>query len=227
MKYILSLILILTLGFLITYFAQNKKSNNIGKEPSKSIESQLKFLSEIMNIYIGEEDFDIQFGPKSNIYGKSNILSDTSWFNNDISAYFEDEFIEIAGESDGSSYLLWYYPKLIGEPPIVYLTSDGDGSTIAPSMTEFICLLANSGDFYPRGKKSKDIWTKLHPDYLEVIQDSDPVAYKGRMKRMELAKTTLSCNSFSNILKNFKKHPNFHEWLNKAIEKDEQIGQDT
>jgi len=138
-----------------------------------------------------------------------------------MSVHFQDKFIEFASESDGSSFNLWYYPNLIGEPPVVYIGSDGPNSTIAASMKEFLCLLATSSEFNTLQKKPKDIWTKLH---LEGLQDHvEPEVYRGLKQRMEFASKALSCDSHKNLLKNIKEHPSFHEWVRKVREKDENL----
>lgn len=191
-------------------------------EPSSNFKELLNLLHDINEVDVSDDFFYLQLYSGEYKYEEYHFLRDDDWLQNDLSTQFGDRFIEFSGETDGSKFCLWFYDGLVGEPPIVYFGSDANFVTIAPSMSEFICLLINCD--IPDGyeKKPKNIWYKLDKESIAELKEDEPKVYAGFMKRKEIASTMITCDKHKNIIKNFKKHPKFHKWIKEVNQIDEQ-----
>ena len=188
-------------------------------KPSKHFEKLLDLLHQLNDVDTQEHNIYLDLFNSGSKYCTYNFLNDISWFNNDLTPYFEDQFVEFAGEGDGSSFCLWFYPDLVGEPPVVYIGSDYRFITVAPSMEDFICLKIQSQEPYFFEKKPKEIWEKLYIDKEDV-----PEIYNDVMKLKKVASTVIeNFRDRKSILKDFKKHPKFHKWVKKVEKKDEEL----
>jgi len=64
MKYISSLVVIFTVSVFLVSVNQAKSANNMNIKPNENFENLIRSLSKIMNIHIGEEDYDSQLFPE-------------------------------------------------------------------------------------------------------------------------------------------------------------------
>ncbi len=152
-------------------------------------------------------------------------LKDTAWWEKDLSSYFEDQFIGFGEESDGSLYCLWYYPGLVGEPPVVYIGSDGNNFTIAPSIEDLISLMIYNDEPYEFETEPNDIWEEIElDDYLEYLKEDEPERYQEILQMKQIASETFQIRDYKTIMKDFKKHPKFNKFVDKLQEKESELG---
>ena len=63
----------------------------------------------------------------------------TKWLEN------SDSFVQFGQNGTGSLFLLWFYPSLKQDPPVVFMGSEGESCLAAPSINDFIKpLFSNS-----------------------------------------------------------------------------------
>lgn len=59
-----------------------------------------------------------------------------------------DSFVQFGQDGTGSMFLLWFYPNLTGEPPVVFLGSEGEAHLVAPNLESFIMQMGSGKMFF-------------------------------------------------------------------------------
>ena len=187
-------------------------------KPTERFEELLDLLHQLNDVETEEHSIYLQLFNSGAKYRPYNFLND-SWFDHDMTDYFEDQFIEFAAEDDGSSFCLWFYEGLVGEPPVVYIGTDYEFCTVAPSMEDFICLKILNDEPSLFETKPKEIWEELYLD-----EEDEPEIYNDVLKLKKVASSVIeNCRDRKSILKDFKMHPKFHKWVKKVEKKDEAL----
>ena len=133
------------------------------------------------------------------------------------------DFLEFGYTRAGDLFALWIYPELKGEPPVVLLDSDGEVELLAPSLTDFLCLLTDEQSISSEVEDGRTSWYKIYKHQYKEISDenvffenSEKVEIKIKLE-MKSLRSKISkiqeCRSVSNIIKDFKRHPNFKKWF--------------
>ena len=144
------------------------------------------------------------------------------WFGDGIRENGYD-FLEFGYNRAGDPYALWFYPELVGEPPVVLLDSDGDVKLLAPSLTDFLCLLTDEQAITGNIESEKTVWYNIpNYQYKEISEENndfespDEVTTKVIKEinelRSEISKIQ-ECHNVSDIIKDFDRHPNFEKWF--------------
>ena len=189
------------------------------KKPSAHFEKILDVLFALDGI-----NYAIQLSNGPNKFETYEYLKDTDWYEKDLSPYFEDQFIEFGG-CDGSLYCLWYYPGLVGEPPVVYIGGDGDNCTLAPSIEDLISLLIYDREPYKFETEPNEIWGEIElDDYLEFLKEDEPETYQEILQMKQIASEAFPIRDYETIIKDFEKHPKFNEFVEKLEEKEKELG---
>jgi len=89
------------------------------------------------------------------------------WFGSGRWAEGGDSFVHFGSDGTGGCFLLWYYPDLDGDPPVVFLGSEGESCMASPTVTDFLKQLASGKVFF------EGSW--LDPDDEEEEDDDFPV----------------------------------------------------
>ena len=190
------------------------------KKPSAHFEKILDVLFALDGI-----NYAIQLSNGPNKFETYEYLKDTDWYEKDLSPYFEDQFIDFGGESDGSLYCLWYYPGLVGEPPVVYIGGDGNNCTIAPSIEDLISLMIYR-EPYEFNTEPNEIWGEITielDDYLEILKEDEPETYQEILQMKQIASEAFPIRDYETIIKDFEKHPKFNEFVEKLQEKEKEL----
>ena len=74
-----------------------------------------------------------------------------------------DSFIQFGQDGSGSLFLLWFYPGLAGEPPVVFMGSEGEAHFVAPNIKSFVMQLCSGKLFYDGG------WLEPEDDEKEEL----------------------------------------------------------
>lgn len=90
------------------------------------------------------------------------------WFGSSRWEEDGDTFVQFGQDGTGSMYLLWFYPKLDIEPPVVFMGSEGEAFVVARNIVEFTKQLASGKLFYngewlepEKGDEIEVDWTLL------------------------------------------------------------------
>ncbi|MEM8831956.1 MAG: hypothetical protein AAGE96_21765 [Cyanobacteria bacterium P01_G01_bin.19] len=172
------------------------------------IQESLDFLEELCEREIIHYPIDFE------IYRSSDHeLSETlkSWFGSDRWSEDGDCFWQFGQDGSGSLFLLWYYPSLEIEPPVVFLGSEGESCIFAASVNDFIQQLASGKLFCPYGD---NICSWLNPDDEEKEQ-LDWHKLKITVEN-KLGKSTVSPEEIRD--KALKTHPDFSSWIETKID---------
>jgi hypothetical protein len=103
-------------------------------------------------------------------------------------------------ETDIDTYLLWFYPGLEGEPPVLKLSDGGTSEVIASSMAEFACRLGrNLADEY-LDDLAEDYGFSNDDKALKALFD-DYAKFKLRIAEV------LDCTKYSDHQSLMKRHP--------------------
>ncbi len=129
--------------------------------------------------------------------------------------YRKDGTTLLAFAHDGvhSFYCYWLYPgKTIKDAPIVYLSSEFEGSTvIANDAAEFLSLLATNRDYSNYGNGEGSHFNDPEEDYEE--ESADFCAW------LKEKHNILPAENPDKILETAKEnHPDFQAWLGKVLE---------
>jgi hypothetical protein len=128
------------------------------------------------------------------------------WFGSDKWSKNGDSFVQFGQDGTGSLFLLWFYPALTTEPPVVFLGSEGDSCLVAANINDFIRQLA-SGKLFFNGKwfdpevdgTSKYDWQRFR------------LAVEAKLGKSEMSLLELSNNAT-------RLHPAFTTWVQTQID---------
>ena len=128
------------------------------------------------------------------------------WFGSNRWKNDGDYFIQFGQDGTGSLFCFWYYDGLIGEPPVVFLGSEGASCLVAKDSTDFIKQIT-SGKLFFDGD-----WSESDEDDKESIDWA---------KLKELAQKLVGSfnESPEDLMKQAsEKHPNFQLWVQSKLE---------
>ena len=160
-----------------------------------------------------------------------------SCFDFDLIPFFKDKFISFAVDGGGGHYCFWLYPKLVGEPPIVYFDGHGEQEFLASNLNDFVNRMINDlgfcGGWLAEGDDvaetfKEDIW-RLVNNYQEekgneiTEQEAEKLFLEDRKLFKEKASKVISFKTTEQINNAFKKHPNFNKWIEKVEAKNDDL----
>lgn len=71
-----------------------------------------------------------------------------AWLGSDRWQSSGSQFLQLGQDASGSLFMLWHYPGLSLEPPVVFMGSEGDTAILAPSLGDFMRQLASQQFFF-------------------------------------------------------------------------------
>lgn len=129
------------------------------------------------------------------------------WFGSDEWAKEGDSFIQFGQDGTGSMYLLWFYPGLVEQPPVVFMGSEGEKHLVASNIADFMRQLG-SGKIFGSSYSSPDGgWYEPEP---EELQELDWQKLKRRIEERfgRLIHTAEKLQSLA-----IETHPDFTAWV--------------
>ncbi|WP_193165557.1 hypothetical protein [Microbulbifer hainanensis] len=129
------------------------------------------------------------------------------WFDGDKWKKEKYKIIKFGQDGTGSSYCLWYYPELTGEPPVVFFGSEGELYNVAISVKEFARYLGAGYDFGFGGWFAAD--EENDPDAIDRMK---------LQKEIESVYGALEGNPEELHQKLLSAHPSLEEWVDKQVE---------
>ena len=123
------------------------------------------------------------------------------WFGNDHWSKDGDTFVQFGQDGTGSMFLLWFYPNLKIEPPVVFMGSEGESFIVSNRISDFAKQLASGKLFFD------GCW--LEPEADEEIQ-VDWAVLKSKIE-IEFGKITERPEALTELAKS--KHPSFSSWI--------------
>ncbi len=148
-----------------------------------------------------------------------------AWFHTVVKGRVPDKFLQFAADGTGGAYALWFYPGLRGPAPVVFFGSEGETNVLAPSLRDFVCLIASGKILYANwteeGRTPEDLWSlNITDDYLEDIMSEqkcskasakklvaeDIISYQKRVSKY------FSCRPFDTIMKDSLYVRDFVKW---------------
>lgn len=128
------------------------------------------------------------------------------WFGGQRWSTSGDTFAQFGKDATGSMFLLWYYPGLTTQPPVVFLGSEGESCLVSNSIEDFIHQLGSgklffNGDWYaPSPGENKDLdWQNLQRLIHEKLGRSDETPEQLSEKARQA-------------------HPDFTRWVESMVE---------
>lgn len=101
-----------------------------------------------------------------------------------------DSFVQFGQDATGSMFLLWFCPNLVGEPPVVFLGSEGEAHFVAPNLKSFLKQIGSGKLFYDgdwlepdSGEKAELDWVLLRSRVEKLVgpitQDPEEIRDEG------------------------------------------------
>ena len=147
-------------------------SNNSVPKLSKKTSKILNFLRQWQaqkHLYDLEHFHSMEFydGEWLDILGKGYFHEE------ELATYSKDRFWGFAVDGAGGEYVLRYSPELEGEPPVVFLGSEGEIKMLAANMEDFLNRIADDITFCAGW-----IWQDASPDEIqeELVREYDDLA---------------------------------------------------
>lgn len=166
-----------------------------------SLES-LEYLKELCEKEIISWPIDFEFYQTSKTQLEETLKY---WFGNEAWSSSGDSFIQFGKDASGSMFLLWFYPKLKTEPPVVFMDSEGDAYLVSSSITEFVKQMASGFLFFsgswiePDSKEKKELdWTLLK----KLVNEHFCIKHINPEELTKIAKLN---------------HPSFSDWVKSKI----------
>jgi len=171
----------------------------LSKESKKGIKFISQLLSNEMNSYpIDYESYD---APDKEITETMELWTGNKKWNAD-----GDSLVQFGMDGSGSMFCLWYYPNLKGEPPVVFLGSEGHSCLVSNNLNDFIKHTC-SGKLFSDGE-----W--LDP-YLDDEKEFDWLSLKNKAEKL-IGKWSTSPEELRDTGK--LNHPDFNAWAESKIE---------
>ena len=123
----------------------------------------------------------------------------TKWLENG------DSFVQFGQDGTGSMFLLWFYPSLRIDPPVVFMGSEGESCLVAPNINDFIRQIA-SGQFFFAGE-----WFEPEADEEELDWRRLKSIVEARLGKIEQNPSVIS-NRAAEL------HPDFEAWVEANVE---------
>ena len=170
---------------------------------SSSTQESLDFLQNICDEGIVSWPIDYE---TNNANDRELAQTFGFWFGGDKWSKHGDTFAQFGQDGTGSMFLLWFYPNLTGEPPVVFMGSEGETCIVASNINDFIKQLCSGKLFFDGGwldpvEEDKD---KIDWDNLRMIAEA-------KFGSLELSPDQL-CGRAKNA------HPSFVEWVESNVE---------
>ncbi|AXH09312.1 hypothetical protein CP960_02265 [Malaciobacter halophilus] len=127
------------------------------------------------------------------------------WFGNETWSSCNDSFIQFGKDASGSMFLLWFYPKLKTEPPVVFMDSEGEAYLVSSCITDFIKQLASGYLFF------NNSWIELS---LKEKKELNWELLKEEVNE-HFGVTNINPQELTQIAK--LNHPNFSDWVKSKI----------
>ena len=170
---------------------------------SPAIQDSINFIDRLC-----EQDiiaYPIDYEPN---YPSNKELSETfeNWFGGNKWLQKGDSFVQFGQDGTGSLFLLWYYPLLKIEPPVVFMGSEGESYLVAPKIDDFIRQLASGKLFYDSEWFDPELEEQLELDWHRLRS-----VVEAKLGRIELTPLQIQNRAI-------KLHPNFTAWVEANIE---------
>jgi len=183
----------------------------ISKEANQSLEV-LKKWSDENHMYCLSSIEEMEIYPEFQDTTEDTLLH---WLDYDDSSPANVENVDFSKEghsfytfsqTDIDTYILWFYPSLEGEPPVLKLSDGGTSEVVASCMSEFICRLGrNLADEY-LDDLAEDYGFDDEEKALKALFD-DYAKFKLRISEV------LECSQYSDHRNLMKRHPVLIEQL--------------
>lgn len=128
------------------------------------------------------------------------------WFGGQRWAAAGDSFVQFGQDGTGSMFLLWYYPGLKTQPPVVFLGSEGETSLVASNIEDYIRQLASGKQFFDGAWLEPDEDDERKLDWQALARAVDERYGLGDATPEQLAE------------KARREHPDFDQWVNSNVE---------
>ena len=111
----------------------------------------------------------------------ADSMADTleDWFGYEDWNSTGDTFLQIGVDGAGSMFCLWFYPELAGDPPVVFIGSEGERGLVAEDLREFLVRLVaervydGEGWASPDGEEVKVNWSALQGRVGVLLGEAD------------------------------------------------------
>ena len=123
---------------------------------------------------------------------------------------FESDFLGFASTEEGGEYYLWKYNEISNdEAPVVFVGSSGEYDMVAPSLNDFICMLAHGNSFSIDDETLRVKWNvesseEYKNDCVNFLRSFDGL---------------LNCTTFAESIEKMSKHKNFVGMVDAFVEK--------
>ena len=128
------------------------------------------------------------------------------WFGSNKWALSNHTFVQFGQDGTGSMFLLWFYPELKSDPPVVFMGSEGETCLVSSDIKDFIKQLSSGKMFYdgswldPEPEEKEDLnWEILHSTVESKLGKSNETPEQLSEKAASI-------------------HPNFKAWVESNIE---------
>ncbi|MCP4155698.1 MAG: hypothetical protein GY757_48685 [bacterium] len=137
-----------------------------------------------------------------------------AWFDDDDHSKDGTQLLPFGHDGLHSLYCFWLYPgKSIKDAPIVYLSSEFEGSSVIANGTdEFLTLLASNKDY-------SGYVDELGNHFIESEEDCEEENQEFGIWLNEKHGLLAAKSPDSIMMESKKKHPNFHQWLDRIMTK--------
>lgn len=127
------------------------------------------------------------------------------WFGGGSWSENGHSFFQFGQDGTGSMFLLWFYPALNTEPPVVFLGSEGERYLVASNITDFIKQLS-SGHLFEDGH-----W--FNPE----LDEQDELDWDKLQNRVETFFGSIDTSPKALRDKAISHHPDFSEWVRSKV----------
>ena len=128
------------------------------------------------------------------------------WFGGNKWAANGDTFVQFGQDGTGSMFLLWFYPNLKAEPPVVFMGSEGESCLVSSDIDDFIKKISSGKLFYDGSWLDPDEEEKEELDWDKLRK-----AIESRFGKVSQTPEQLSENAKG-------AHPDFKAWVESNIE---------
>ncbi|MCB9795502.1 MAG: hypothetical protein H6741_22580 [Alphaproteobacteria bacterium] len=129
-----------------------------------------------------------------------------AWFRSPAWRGSGHRFVQIGQDGTGSLYCLWFYPGLVGEPPVIFFGSEGETDLVADSAADLARALASGFEWWPYERA----WNPAEEEDEEV-EDAGTLAdmraaVEARLGPWDEAPSAMHARAL-------KRHPDFPAWV--------------
>jgi len=132
-----------------------------------------------------------------------------NWFGSDRWAADGTEFLQFGLDGTGGMYLLWGYPDLEGEPPVVILGSEGGAGLIATSLAELTELMTCGESLVTYGDQI---------EWITLDESEDTVDWPALRRAVSLPEATPATDPNAATQAARASHPDFPAWVHAMVD---------